>query len=262
MTPINSFVAMFDFLGFKLLRKQKGTDGLYTLYMNGLLPCIQHSAALKDKTIEKNGKKVCVPDFGPQSVEYRVVSDSILLFAKGDTFDHFFRILSASYHLLCSGFAGPKAPLRGAIGHGDLILANNTIWIGSAIEDAYIGETKQAWSGCVFTISCEKFLIEQGYLEQYKKYLECEMTQEKVEVKRQKLEKVKRQIVKYSIPEQINPKTGPIEYINRDGYALDWTLNVYEGAGDKAFANTSDLHALTIIKNTRDFEKWARKNNI
>lgn len=250
---------MFDFLGFKQLRAQKGTDGLYALYMRGLLPHIQHSAALKGKTIERNGEKVYVPDFGPQSVEYGIVSDQILLFANGDTFEHFLKIVSASYYLLCGGFAGHKAPLRGAIGYGDLILGKNTIWIGTAIEDAYIGENRQVWSGCALTPACEEFIKKQGYLEQYRNYFKWAIEQEKDERKIQNIEKAKKRIVEYPIPEQINPKTGPVEYMSRNGYALDWTLNVYEGAAEKAFSSTTDYHALRIIENTKAFEVWARK---
>ncbi len=250
---------MFDFLRFKSLREHRGTEGLYSLYMRGLLPQIQHSAALRGKTIERNGRNVYVPDFGPQSLEYRIVSDSILLFAKGNTFDHFFRIVTASHNLLCSGFAGHKAPLRGAIGYGDLIFNSNTIWIGRAIEDAYIGENKQVWSGCALTPSCEVFVTQQGHLKQYENIFSLLIEQEENEIKRNKLEKAKRRLVEYQIPEYINPKIGPAEYTNRKGYALDWTLDVYQDASKKAFAPPDNSHKMKIIQNTIDFEIWARK---
>lgn len=254
---------MFDFLGFKSLREHRGTEGLYSLYLSGLLPLIQHSAALRGKTIEINRKKVYVPDIGPQSLEYRIVSDSILLFAKGDTFNHFLKIVTASHNLLYSGFVGHKAPLRGAIGYGDLILHSNinAIWIGSAIEDAYIGEKKQVWSGCALTPSCEEFVVQQGYLKKYERFSKSAMEHEddKHKQKRQNLEKAKRRIVEYPIPEYSNPKTGSAEYTNRKGYALDWTLNVSQGASKKAFAPTDNSHAMKIIQNTIDFEIWARE---
>ena len=63
---------MFDFLGFKALRKERGSEGIYQLYMHGLLPQIQHAAALKGRTIDRNGQSVYVPDFGPQSIAYIV----------------------------------------------------------------------------------------------------------------------------------------------------------------------------------------------
>ncbi|MGV7225220.1 MAG: hypothetical protein ACQ9MH_27365 [Nitrospinales bacterium] len=259
LTPINSFVAIFDVLGFKSLRKHRGTNDLDSLYRSGLLPQIQYSAALRGKTIERNGNREYVPDFGLQSLEYRIASDTILFFAKGDTFDHFLRIVAASHRLLGMGFVGHNAPLRGAIGYGDLILDSNTIWIGSAIEDASIGEKKQVWSGCALTPNCEKFVAQQGYLKKYENFFSSEMEQEDDDKKRQNLEKAKRRIVEYPIPESINPKTGPSEYTNRKGYALDWTLNVYQDASKKAFAPTDNSHAMKIIQNTTDFENWARE---
>jgi hypothetical protein len=261
MEPILSFVAMFDFLGFKALRDKRGTAGLYKLYMRGLLPHVQHSAAMRGRTIKREGQALYVPDPGPYSVDYRVVSDSILLFVYGNTFDHFFKILSASHNLLCGGLVGHKAPLRGAIGYGDLIVDRDSIWIGSAIEDAYVGESKQVWSGCALTINCADYLKRQGYLELYQSVLSSFAEKESDRQALKNIEKAKRRIVKYAIPEQTNPKTGPIEYTTRDGYTLDWTLNVFEGAGQKGFSKTTDPHALRIIENTSRFEEWARQHN-
>jgi len=252
---------MFDFLGFKNLRKERGTEGIHQLYMRGLLPQIQHAAALKGKTIKLDGKSVYVPDFGPQSIDYKIVSDSIILFAKGDGFDQFLKIIAASHNLLCSGFAGHKAPLRGAIGYGDLIYDPNSIWVGSAIEDAYVGESKQVWSGCSLTESCEAFVRNEEYIQQYISVFEVARNQEQDDLKRKNIEKAKGRLVEYNIPEQRNPKTGPVEYSQRTGYALDWTLNVYEGAGEKGFSASESNHANIIINNTKQFESWARSNN-
>jgi hypothetical protein len=261
MKAINSFIAMFDFLGFKNQRKERGTEDIYQLYKRGLLPQIQHAAALKAKTIKRGDSNVYAPDFGPQSIDYRIVSDSIILFAKGDGFEQFLKIIAASHNLLCSGFAGHKAPLRGAIGYGDFICDPNSIWLGSAIEDAYIGESKQVWSGCSLTKSCETFVKEKGYIQQHINLLDVAASQEQDSIKRKNIEKAKKRLVEYEIPEQRNPKTGPVEYTQRLGYALDWTLNVYEGAGEKGFAASKSNHAKTIIENTKQFESWARSNN-
>lgn len=252
---------MFDFLGFKNLRKNRGTEGIHQLYMRGLFPQIQHAAALRGKTIERDGSRVYVPDFGPQSIDYKIVSDSIILFAKGDEFEQFLKIIAASHNLLCSGFAGHKAPLRGAIGHGDLIYDPNSIWVGSAIEDAYIGESKQVWSGCSLTESCEAFVKQKEYIQKYINTFDAALSQEQDDLKKKNLEKAKRRLVEYSIPEQRNPKTGPVEYSQRFGYALDWTLNLYEGAGENGFEATEFYHAKAIIENTKQFESWARSNN-
>lgn len=225
------------------------------------MPQIQHAAALKGKRIKQNGQNLYVPDFGPQSIAYSIVSDSIILFANGDSFDHFKRIIAASHNLLCSGFAGHKAPLRGAIGHGDLIYDPNSIWIGSAIEDAYVNESSQVWSGCAITNACEQFINEKGYISQYKEFLDVMRKQEENTNKVINIEEAKKRIVEYKIPEQRNPKTGPVEYCEREGYALDWTLNVDEEAGERAFSTGTSNHANMIIENTKKFDKWARIHN-
>ena len=69
-----------------------------------------------------------------------------------------------------------------------------------------------------------------------------------------------------TIPATMSPidgssKAGSTEYYTREGYALDWTLNVYKGGGEKGFPKTTDPHALTIIENTKRFEAWAREHN-
>ena len=260
LKPINSFVAMFDFLAFKALRKELGTEGIHQLYIHSILQLIQHAIALKGKKIQRNEQNVSIPDFGYQSLNYRIVSDSIILFADGSSFDHFLKIIAASHKLLCSGFVGHKATLRGAIGYGDLIYDANSIWVGSAIEDAYVGESSQVWSGCSLTSACEKFVLENEYISKYKNWCDVALVQESDSRKGENIKKAKKRIVEYNIPEQSNPKTG-VKYSERMGYVLDWTLNVYEGAGVKAFSETTSNHAKKIIENTRLFEVWARKNN-
>ena len=56
MKAKNSFVAMFDFLGFKNLRKEMGTDMLHDLYKKALLAIIQHSAAGGSKSVNVNNQ--------------------------------------------------------------------------------------------------------------------------------------------------------------------------------------------------------------
>jgi len=157
---------MFDIIGFKNLRKQRESSGLYELYTK-VFTQIQHSAALKSKVIAEYGTLVCIPNIGEHSLTYRVISDSILLFTESNSLKEFTKIVDASYQLLTLGFCGHKAPLRGAIGYGDLILDDESIWLGSAIEDAYAGESGQCWSGCCLTEACEEFAKKFGMIEQY-----------------------------------------------------------------------------------------------
>lgn len=249
---------MFDFLGFKRLRQALGTDGLYELYQNGLSPLIKHAAARRGKTIQQGTKPLFVPEVGPHSIEHRVVSDSILLFSSSNTFDDFLKIVDASHRLLCSGFAGHKVPLRGAIGYGDLILDPQSIWIGSAIEDAYIAERNQVWAGCRLTEQCEIFVRTEGLYESYRSRISETARNEADPIKKQNLAKAARRLVSYQIPLQNNPKDGPVQYTNRQGFALDWTTNVGNGVAEKAFSPSDNTHSQRIQANTLAFEKWAR----
>ncbi|MHB8523836.1 MAG: hypothetical protein ACYDH9_24195 [Limisphaerales bacterium] len=70
-----------------------------------------------------------------------------------------------------------------------------------------------------------------------------------------------RRITEYDIPVYRNPKSGAVIYGTRRGLALDWTVNVYEGASVKGVAQADEPHAVRIIENTRAFETWARTHN-
>ena len=82
------------------------------------------------------------------------MTSTVIFFTADDSFAAFLSIVHSAFTLLQFGFAGGKAPFRGAIGWGDLIDDPNGILIGSAIEDAYIGESTQAWAGAMLTESC------------------------------------------------------------------------------------------------------------
>lgn len=258
--PINSFVAMFDILGFSQLIKREGTKETYNLfYKNLFIPAIKHSAALKGKIEQREEKRYFVPDFGKYSLEYGIVSDSALIFAMGDELDHFIRIVAASHKLLVLGFASGRTPLRGAIGYGDLIRADGNIWIGSAIIDAYRAEMAQVWAGCAISQKCQDFLERKDYFQRYEDFWNKQIENADTEREKREREKAKNRIVKYNkIPEQYNPKDGAVQYTKREGYVLDWTINMYEDASKNAFRESENQHVQEIISNTTEFETWAR----
>jgi len=213
----NVFVAMFDIIGFKNLRKQRESSGLYELYTKGILPQIQHSAALKSKVIAEYDTLVCIPNIGEHSLTYRVISDSILLFTESNSLKEFTKIVDASYQLLTLGFCGHKAPLRGAIGYGDLILDDESIWLGSAIEDAYAGESGQCWSGCCLTEACEEFAKKFGMIEHNNSI------------------STPSKLVPYKIPRQSQTKSTPVQYTFIDGLHLIGRLMYLKGYPVKLF---------------------------
>lgn len=259
--PTNRFVGMFDIIGFKALRAKKGTSALHQQFLNGILPAIQHSAAGKAKKELVDGTPMYVPDFVGSTIGYRAVSDSVLFFSPDDSFDSFVRIIHSAFMLLQFGFSGGKAPYRGAIGWGDFIDDPQGILIGSAIEDAYAGESCQAWAGAMLTASCREFVETRNYPHSYKAgLLEASAKADDPAIKKKFAENSKR-LVLYPVPVQHNPKDAPATYGKLKTYALDWTIRMYEKAAEASFEPSPSGHAQKIAANTENFELWARANN-
>jgi hypothetical protein len=261
LLPTNCFVGMFDIIGFKALREKLGTAGLHQKFTRGIIPAIQHSAAGRGKIENFSGTDIYVPDFSEASVKYRAISDTVIFFTENDSFNSFLSIIASSFMLLKFGF-GNKTPFRGAIGWGDVIDdPSHGVLIGSAIEDAYSGESSQVWSGAMLTKSCQDFAIIQNYIDNYKAFhLQVAAELEDDSQKHTAGENARR-LVKYDVPTQVNPKNGPVEYGVLSTYVIDWTIRMYEGASEKSFDPSDNAHAKMIAKNTSAFEKWARKNN-
>jgi len=253
LKPINAFVGMFDILGFKALREEKGTSVLHQQYSRGILPAILHSAAGRSKNAVVDGQSVLVPDFTDTSLNYRVFSDTVIYFSADDSFESFLNIVFSAFLLLKYGFAGGKSPFRGAIGWGDLI-DDRGILVGSGIEDAYIGESSQVWAGAMLTATCRKFVERNGYINRYREMHLDAAAQARDEITRRTAAENSKRLVLYDVPIQKNPKDGPAIYESRQTYAIDWTIQTYEGAALASFTPTQSGHARTIAENTRVFE--------
>jgi hypothetical protein len=261
LQPADCFVGMFDIIGFKALREKNGTAGLYQQFTRGIIPAIQHSAAGRGKTENVNGVPVYVPDFSEGSVKFRAISDSVIFYTTDDSFDSFFKIVNSAFMLLQFGFNGGKAPYRGAIGWGDLIDDPNGILLGSAIEDAYAGESTQAWAGAMLTPACLGFASSKNYIDDYKTIHLKIAENLGDDVQKRNAIKNARKLVAYDVPTQFNPKDGPVEYGVLSTFAIDWTIRMYDGASKKSFDSSSNAHAKKIADNTVSFEQWARKSN-
>jgi len=256
------FLSCFDILGFKELRKNRNTEGLYQLYQRHILPSMQHAAAGKSKTIRVDNKNLYVPDININSLSYRIFSDTIVIFTKDTSFMSFLNIVDSSQKILQSGFMGSQSPFRGAIGFGDLIADQNGIIVGSALEDAYIGETRQVWAGCMLTNICKEFIEEKDYFLQFKNLHEDLLTNNRNIKNHKNIELKSKSIVEYNVPLYENPKDSLSDYYIENNYVIDWTINMYKGAALNSFLSHKDnKHAERIINNTIDFENWARKNN-
>lgn len=252
------FVGMFDVLGFKSLRDAKGTIGLHQQYIRGILPAIAHSAAGKGKTETVNGQQLYVPDFVESRVSFRVISDSVLFFTQDDTFDSFVSLVHSAFMLLQFGFSGGKAPFRGAIGWGDLIDDPAGIVLGSAIEDAYLGESTQAWAGAMLTEAARDFAETNNYLASFAAAYEAAAAGVADEAEKQLIRNGAKRLVRYRVPTQHNPKDGPVTYSQLDTYAINWTIRMFADASSKSFGPPPSQHAAKIAVNTQQFEDWAR----
>jgi hypothetical protein len=81
------------------------------------------------------------------------------------------------------------------------------------------------------------------------------------ETQRKNLEENRRRLVKYEVPTQSNPKTGPLEYGSVSTYAIDWTIRMFDGAMAKAIPVSSSPHATFMRNNSIAFGEWAKLNN-
>ena len=259
MQPTCCFVGMFDIIGFKALRAAKGTAGLHQLFKRGVLPSILHAAAGQGTVATVAGRPLYVPRFSETSVGFRVISDSVIFFTKNDSFDSFLSIVNSAFMLLQFGFNGSKAPYRGAIGHGDLIDDPDGILLGSAIEDAYAGESSQAWAGTMLTKACRDYTNSRGFIQQYIEFhLMAASTFAADDHANRNARANAKRLVEYSVPIQLKPKDGPTTYDVFRTYVIDWTIRTYGGAARMSFEPSHSTHAQKIAANTIAFEEWAR----
>jgi hypothetical protein len=246
----NCFVAMFDILGFRNLRKELGTEGLYQLLNRSVVALIQHAAAGGGQSVVRNGQRRYEPKITEHSCDYRVFSDTVVLLTKDDSVASFVSLVRSSRDLLRSGFMGLKTPFRGAIAWGDVIGdGKSQILIGSAIEEAYLAEQSQVWSGCILTEQCRTLAETRGYVS---------TLSESIRTARGKDE---RWLVSYPVMFQTRPKEAATAYSTADALAINWTVGMYEGAAEKSFAPSTSDHAKRIAENTIKFEHWARSTN-
>jgi hypothetical protein len=255
--PVNCFVGMFDVIGFKALRALLGTSGLHQKYRRGILPAIAHSAAGKGKDAVVDGQQMYVPDLSGTTLKYLAISDSVLFLTPDDSFASFFQLVNSAFMLLQFGFGG-KAPFRGAIGWGDLIDDPSGILLGSAIEDAYAGESQQAWAGAMLTSASRDVAISRGYIERFVTIHAQAAADATDERTRENAQLNSKRLVRYPVPTQVNPKDGSVQYGELDTYAINWTIRMYVGASQASFDEATSQHAATIAVNTRNFEDWAR----
>lgn len=140
-----------DILGFKQIVENNETGKLLEIIRTFFQEF--DSAVDKSRTYNSSsGKpdKICL-----HQLNFRLMSDSILIWTKENTFSTFRNLLEATRELVAVGLEN-GFPLRGVLTYGDLIaskhikcqfFSSDSIY-GKALVEAYTLEKEMEWSGC------------------------------------------------------------------------------------------------------------------
>lgn len=137
------FVGLFDILGFRELVRNNELSKVAETYLTakrgfkdgvGFINSLHKHSMMKDR------------------VEYRVFSDTFLIYTSGTNENCFPSILAAcDFHFIAA--VQHSLPIRGSITRGPLI-ASGGVEIGKSIVEAYESEQKQEWIGCWISDDC------------------------------------------------------------------------------------------------------------
>jgi hypothetical protein len=150
IAPRESFVALFDILGFESLVRNKALDSVFNIY-----------SIVKKKTDKNIGEinKVLALNNYKIKITSRVFSDTIFFYTsdiKGQNqkiVDKTFEALMGACYFLLKNACRFYLPLRGAITIGELMVSGD-VEVGASIIDAYKREKAQDWIGCWIADEC------------------------------------------------------------------------------------------------------------
>ena len=229
---MNRAVAFIDVLGFKQKINSQSASDLGEKYRRVLGNALEKYSMDVDFSSE--------PSFFPDmksTDEYcisYVFSDSIILSSYDESESNCLRLLVFAFRLartmIAQGFI-----IRGGISYGDMYVdSENSIFVGTALTEAYELEMKQEWAG----ITIHNKLVEafpnifNGTLE-FGGYLNCIF-------------------VKYLVP----MKNGKI----KEEFTINWRWNLIVEKGTKSLLDTpSDWAAKKKIDNTLAYAKFIRE---
>lgn len=151
-TSFKTYFAYLDILGFKNIVHTNSTDELKNIvsdFFENFSQAIDKSRTMSD------GAKINLHE-----LNFRLYSDSILIWTENTRFPVFNNLIHALIELFRIGFQ-KRLPLRGVLTYGDIIIrepdsnsdnffSNEAIY-GEALVEAYTKEQKQNWSGCLIT---------------------------------------------------------------------------------------------------------------
>jgi hypothetical protein len=232
---MNRTVAFIDILGFKNKINEQSANDLGKNYKRAI------RYALEKYQVNLNSSKE--PSFftniskGDEYCISYIFSDSIILASFDDTEINTCKLLIFTYRLMrtmiVQGFL-----VRGGISYGDMYIdLEDSIFVGTALTQAYELEMKQEWIGVTIhenVVNAFPNIFNGSY--KYGNYL-------------------KNILVKYQVP----MKYGEI----RNLYTINWRWNLIVEKGTKSlFGKTNDWASKVKIDNTLNYTKYIRNSSL
>jgi hypothetical protein len=223
---LNRCIAFLDVLGFSDLLNNNKPEDIEVIYTNTITEALS-DVFIETKKIEHDPLFKALLD---ATINYSVVSDSIIIWTVDDSFDSLMGLSFIVKFLLGSTLIR-GIPLRGAICSGPLVVVknkNSMNIVGSALTNAYNLEKKQQWSGCV---------IDSNLISKYSSDSWDMLFNENV-------------IVKYQVPYN----SGEI----KDEYTINWP---------SSFSDTSKIDELIFVEylfslHNKSINDWGARQKI
>ena len=150
----NVFIGLFDILGFRELVRNEELGKVAETYLMAKSGFENNIGSIN--RLHEHSKKY-------DRVEYRVFSDTFLIYTSGINENCFLSMLAACDFLFIAAVKH-SLPIRGTITSGPLIVSGG-VEIGKPIVDAYESEQKQEWIGCWISDDCASIIDMDQYLE-------------------------------------------------------------------------------------------------
>ena len=147
------FVGLFDILGFRKLVINNELGRVAETY--------RKAKNYFDKGIESINRLQMHQD-KKDRVEYRVFSDTFLIYTTGSNDDCFLSMLAACDFLFMASVEC-SLPIRGSVTFGPL-MSSAGVELGKSIVEAYEKEQKQDWIGCWIADECGRYVNLDSYV--------------------------------------------------------------------------------------------------
>ncbi|MEW6408950.1 MAG: hypothetical protein AB1488_02405 [Nitrospirota bacterium] len=149
ITKKESFVALFDILGFSNLLKNNELDKVANTYIKAKKD-FEDNVSHINSLLQKD------------AVTFHIFSDTFLMYTSEVNGTSFLALLAACDFLFLAAIEN-ELPIRGATAVGELIVSHG-IEIGKPIVEAYENEKKQDWIGCWITDDCMAIINRDKHL--------------------------------------------------------------------------------------------------